>query len=117
MGEHMKDVLQEITRLRLERNWSEYELAKHAGLSQSTISTWYRKNQVPTIQTLEKVCNGFGITSSQFFAEGDDTVSLTSEQREMLDNWSALSMQQQRAVKDFLIGICFFRCCSEGSEQ
>lgn len=76
MGEHMKDVLQEITRLRLERNWSEYELAKHAGLSQSTISTWYRKNQVPTIQTLEKVCKGFGITLSQFFAEGDDLVRI-----------------------------------------
>ena len=39
----MKDILQEITRLRLERGWSEYELAQNSGLSQSTISTWYRK--------------------------------------------------------------------------
>lgn len=113
MGEHMKDVLQEITRLRLERNWSEYELAKHTGLSQSTISTWYRKNQIPTIQSLNKVCKGFGITLSQFFAEGNDTVSLTSEQREMLDNWSALNTQQQRVLKDFLVGICVFRCSSD----
>lgn len=29
----MKDVLKEITRLRLERKWSEYELAKHSGVS------------------------------------------------------------------------------------
>ena len=63
----VKDVLQEITKLRLERGWSEYELAKNTGLSQSTISTWYGKGQVPTIQTLEKVCRGFGITLSQFF--------------------------------------------------
>lgn len=82
----MKDILKEITRLRLERNWSEYELAKYSGLTQSTISTWYRKNQTPTIQTLDKICKGFGITLSQFFAEGDDAVSLTSEQKEMLDN-------------------------------
>lgn len=75
----MKDILKEIERLRLDRDWTEYELAKHAGLSQSTISTWYRKQQIPTIHTLEKVCKGFHITLSQFFAEGDDAISLTEE--------------------------------------
>ena len=98
----MKDILREITRLRLERNWSEYELAKQSGVSQSTISTWYRKEQIPTIQTLNKVCKGLGITLSQFFAEGDDAISLTEAQREMLDNWSALSPQQQQVVRDLL---------------
>ena len=91
----MKDILNEITRLRLERNWSEYELAKNSGLSQSTISTWYRKNQIPTIPTLNKVCHGFGITMSQFFAEGDDAINLTPTQREMLDHWSSLTKKQQ----------------------
>ena len=87
----MKDILAEITRLRLNRNWSEYQLAQHSGISQSTISTWYRKNQVPTIQTLEKVCLGFGITLSQFLANDDDAVSLTESQKELLDCWAALT--------------------------
>ncbi len=91
----MKDILAEITRLRLNRNWSEYQLAQHSGISQSTISTWYRKNQVPTIQTLEKVCFGFGITLSQFFANDDDAVSLTESQKELLDCWAALTDTQQ----------------------
>lgn len=102
MGDAMKDVLGEITRLRLQRGWSEYELAQNAGLTQSTISTWYRKKQTPTIQTLEKVCTGFGITLSQFFAEGSDAVSLTPIQREMLDSWSALNPKQQEIVLDLL---------------
>ena len=72
------DVLAEITRLPLQRKWSEYELAQYSGLSQSTISTWYRKNQVPTIQTLEKICHGFGISLSQFFAGEEDVVRLNS---------------------------------------
>lgn len=92
----MKDVLKEITRLREKRKWSEYDLAKHSGLAQSTISTWYRKNQIPTIPTLDKVCRGLGITLSQFFAEGDDAVSLTPDQKELLDNWSALTENQQK---------------------
>ena len=91
----MKDILAEITRLRLMRNWTEYELAQHSGLSQSTISTWYRKNQIPTVQTLDKVCKGFGITLSQFFAEDGDTLHLTLEQRELLDKWAALTDTQQ----------------------
>ena len=91
----MKDILKEITRLRLSRNWSEYELAIRSNLSPSTISTWNRKNQTPTIPSLEKICKGLGITLSQFFAEGEDTLSLTQEQREMLDSWSSLNEKQQ----------------------
>lgn len=91
----MKDVLAEITRLRLQRDWSEYELAQHSGLAQSTISNWYRKKQIPTIPTLEKVCCGFGITLSQFFASEDDVVSLTVEQKQLLDCWAALTDTQQ----------------------
>ena len=88
----MKDILKEITRLRLSRNWSEYELAIRSNLSPST---WYRKKQTPTIPSLEKICKGLGITLSQFFAEGEDTLSLTQEQREMLDSWSSLNEKQQ----------------------
>lgn len=98
----MKDILQEITRLRLARGWSEYELAQNSGLTQSTISTWYRKRQTPTIQTLDKVCGGLGISLSQFFAEGTDAVYLTDEQKEMLDNWAALNNAQKKAVLELL---------------
>lgn len=98
----MKDILKEITRLRLERNWTEYELAKKSGLAQSTISSWYRKNQTPSIQTLDKICKGLGITLSQFFGEGDDAIFLTPEQRKLLDSWSALNAQQRKIVTDLL---------------
>ncbi len=101
----MKDVLSEITRLRLQRNWSEYELAQHSGLAQSTISNWYRKKQIPTIPTLEKVCCGFGITLSQFFASEDDVVSLTVEQKQLLDCWAALTDTQQALFMDLFRSI------------
>ena len=104
-GYDVRDVLEEITRLRIKRKWSEYDLAKHSGLSQSTISTWYRKKQIPTIQTLDKVCAGLGITLSQFFAEDDDAVHLTAQQRELLDNWSALSETQQELFMELFKNI------------
>lgn len=94
----MKDILSTITKYREERGWTEYQLAEHSGLPQSTISSWYRKNMIPTIPSLEKICNAFGITLSQLFAEGDIAVSLTASQKKLLDRWTRLSEDQQNAV-------------------
>lgn len=94
----MKDVLAVITALRQARGWTEYQLAERSGLPQSTISSWYRKQMVPTLPSLEKICAAFGITLSQLFAEEGDPVELTEEQRRLLDRWSRLDREQQAAV-------------------
>ena len=93
----MKDILSAITAYRQERGWTEYQLAERSGLPQSTISSWYRKNMVPTIPSLEKICTAFGITLSQLFAE-DAPVSLTAAQKKLLERWSRLSEEQQAVV-------------------
>ena len=94
----VKDILATITEYREERGWTEYQLAEHSGLPQSTISSWYRKNMVPTIPSLEKICTAFGITLSQLFAAGDTPVSLTDSQQKLLARWSRLSEDQQAVV-------------------
>lgn len=94
----MKDILSAITTYRVERGWSEYQLAEHSGLPQSTISSWYRKNMIPSIPSLEKICNAFGITLSQLFSENNDPISLTSSQRKLLERWTRLSEDQQEIV-------------------
>ena len=94
----MKDILVTITEYREQRGWTEYQLAERSGLPQSTISSWYRKNMVPTIPSLEKICAAFGITLSQLFAEGNAPVSLTESQRMLLERWSKLSTDQQTVV-------------------
>ena len=94
----MKDILSTITAYREARGWTEYQLAERSGLTQSTISTWYRKNIIPTVPSLEKICSAFGITLSQLFAEGDSMVSLTESQQKLLERWTRLSEDQQAVV-------------------
>ena len=94
----VKDILAVITTYRESRGWSEYQLAERSGLPQSTISSWYRKNMVPTIPSLEKICDAFGITLSQLFSEEDAPVSLTPSQKQLLEKWSRLTEDQQAAV-------------------
>lgn len=97
----MINVLDRITYYRKQKNWTEYQLAEKSGLTQSTISSWYRKNVVPSIPSLEKICNAFGITLSQFFSTDDDNFSLTSNQKELLKESSHLTEEQLASLIDF----------------
>lgn len=98
----MKDILSEIVRLRESRGWSEYQLAERSGLPQSTISSWYRKNVIPSVASLDKICATFGITLSQLFAEENESVTLSDKQKELLKYWAQLDDAQQEALLLFL---------------
>lgn len=97
----MINVLERITYYREQKNWSEYQLAEMSGLTQSTISSWYRKNMIPSIPSLEKICNAFGITLSQFFVSDSEAFSLTDLQKRLLVEANRLSEQQQTALIHF----------------
>ena len=91
------DTHERLRQLLNERGWTEYRLAKNCGLSESTIANIYRRNTVPSIATLESICQGFGITLSQFFSEGE-MVELTPELKELFEYWVALAPNQKSAV-------------------
>lgn len=97
----MIDVLERITYYRKQKGWTEYQLAEESGLTQSTISSWYRKNMIPSIPSLEKICNAYNITLSQFFSTDDDNFSLTPLQKELLQEASRLTAEQQDALIHF----------------
>lgn len=85
------DVQERLRNLMTQRNWSAYRLAKQADLSETTISNLFKRGQLPTIYTLERICDAFGITLSQFFAEENEAITLNEEQKEILSLWAALS--------------------------
>jgi transcriptional regulator with XRE-family HTH domain len=97
------NVLEKIRKYRIERNWTEYQLAEKSELPQSTISSWYRKNQVPTIPSLEKICKAFGITLAQFFTDdGAEFAPLTKTQSELLYQWNRLNERQRNIVLELI---------------
>lgn len=96
------DTQKRIRQLMNERNWSEYRLAKESGLSQSTIANVFKRNNAPTLPTLEAVCKSFGITLAQFFSEGSDPIELTTEQQELFKKWAALSNEQKKILLDLM---------------
>ncbi len=91
------DVRIRLRELMQARKWTEYRLAKECGLSESTIANIFHRNANPSLATLEAICCSFGITMSQFFAEGD-MVELTPQLRELFDGWAKLTPEQKRIV-------------------
>ena len=96
------DILGKITAMREERHWTEYQLAEKSGLTQSTISSWYRKNMLPTIPSLIKICDAFGVTLSQFFLEKNETVHLNDTQLRLINAAAKLDKKQYDALVTFL---------------
>lgn len=96
------DAKARIKELMEERGWSEYRLAIASGLSQSTVANIFNRNTTPSVATLESICNGFGITLAQFFAEGD-MVELTEEQKEMFAAWSVLTREQKDVLAQLIL--------------
>ena len=95
------DTHERLRQLLNERGWSEYKLAKRCGLSESTVANIFRRNTVPSIATLETICSGFGITMSQFSAEGD-MIEITPELKELFENWVNLTPEQKKAANQML---------------
>ena len=102
------DILGGIELERLSRGWSEYALAENSGLTQSTISTWRRRNHKTLVAHHEKLCSGLGISLSQFFQE-EDSVYLTPNQKEILDLWAKLSPVQRTAVSQMLRSFLYIK--------
>ena len=64
------DTILRLRELMNSRGWSEYRLAKESKLSMSTISNIFHRGSIPSIPTLETLCNTFGISLGQFFSKG-----------------------------------------------
>ena len=89
------DVKQRITELMQCHGWSEYRLAKESGLSISTISNMFNRNTLPSISTLQVICDSFGISIAQ--SEGTE-VELSKDQQELFSKWRFLTAEQKELI-------------------
>lgn len=61
------DVHNRINALAAEQGLSPYELARRAGMAQSSLYNMFERGTMPKIETLDKICKGLGINMSDFF--------------------------------------------------
>ena len=96
------NVIERIEKFRKERGWTVYALALEAGVTQSTIATMYQRNTPPKIETLQLICEGFGITLAQFFLEDEKIEILSIQEKEFLTEYRKLSKNKQKALLNLI---------------
>lgn len=96
------DIIKRINDLREERGWSVNYLALEAELTQSTLATMLSRNTPPKLDTLQNLCNAFGITMAQFFNESGESEILNDDEKELLRTFRKFSEEKKRALIEFL---------------
>lgn len=99
------DPLERIQELCQERDWSYYQLSKVSGIAYSTLSTMINKHNMPSLPTLQKLCDGFGISVTDFFEPDRNYTTLTSDQADCLALFTALSPEDKKLALAYLKGL------------
>lgn len=92
------EIADRIDALRSDRGWSLYKLAEEAGLTQSTLINMRTRGTLPSITTLSGICNAFGITLSEFFADDRESTVLSLDEAELIAKYRKLTYKNKRAI-------------------
>ena len=93
------DIIERIKELRDTRGWSTNQLALEAEITQSTVSTLLTKpNSLPSLDTLIRLCNAFGITLAQFFMEDEQSEFVSAQEKLLIEQYRKLPDKKKKAV-------------------
>jgi transcriptional regulator with XRE-family HTH domain len=112
------EVLQKITDLCEEREWTLYKLAKESHISYSTLNNLFLRENIPTIPTIQKICYAFQITLSEFFETPTETYdSLTEEEQLLVNAWKELQGSDRQLLMSYIRGLVQKKKESESQEN
>lgn len=106
MADAVNQTLLRIQELCDEKNWSLYRLAKNSKVPYPSLSNMFLRNTQPTLSTLEKLCEGLGITMSTFFSGPEtDTYLLSEKEAQVINIYRKLPNQDKELAETFLGGL------------
>ena len=91
------DLVQKIEKMREERGWSTYRLAEEAQITPSTMFNMHTRGTLPSVTTLYSICNAFGISMSEFFADGGED-KLSETERDLIEKYRKMSFRDKRVL-------------------
>lgn len=101
------ELVERIDKLRVEHNYSIYELAVRSGLSVNTIRSGlsvntikylYKKKSFPNIRTIYSICEAFEIPIWLLFYKSESNSFITKSEYTLINNFSNLSVTGKRLL-------------------
>lgn len=109
MEQEKNYVLTRIQQFLDEREWTIYRLAKEADLAYSSLNNIFVRNTVPSVVTLEKICQGLNVSLAQFFDENITARELSDilgdDERTVVTLYRNLDSDCKELLKTYLMGL------------
>jgi transcriptional regulator with XRE-family HTH domain len=96
-----EEIYSKVDRLRKDKGITIYALSCEAGISHNTLYSWNKRKTMPSLETLEKICDALGTTLSRLMFNMESK-ELSEEQKHLMDLWSVLNREQKEAVSSML---------------
>ena len=91
-----------ITELCEKRGYTKYRLSQLTEMSQTALGNILNKKSIPTVVTLERICDAFGITLAQFFTKDGIRPDLSAGQLELVETWEYLDDKEREILLTFV---------------
>lgn len=95
-----KDMLEKLIMICKQKKVSQYYLAKHTGISTSSISALMKGETRPYIYTILLICNALGITLNDLLDE--DNIERDKEERWLLAKYRLLTSEKKKLLKVYV---------------
>lgn len=107
MSQPLNSTLQRIEELCEQHQWNHYRLAKNCDIPLASIQAMFSRNTCPTIPTLEKICEGFSISMSEFFDYmiTPDHPALRQDEQLLVERYNKLSRHDKEILFAYLDGM------------
>jgi transcriptional regulator with XRE-family HTH domain len=89
-----------IKEIRTSKNIKSIDLAKKAGITSVYLSYIEAGEKIPTLETLEKICDALGITLAELFTE--DLSDMPPEVIKLIQEIKNFSPEQIKSLIEFL---------------
>ena len=96
------DMIEHIKELCIQRNWTYYRLANESGIPHSSLNTMLNKQKNPSMNNIIKICAGFDITLTEFFAGMEPP---SDDAQEIFNLWVGLDGTSKQLAKTYIHGL------------
>ncbi|MBR1508780.1 MAG: helix-turn-helix transcriptional regulator [Eubacterium sp.] len=106
----VEDIIARIDELCDFNGWSRYRLNIEADVSPSTMNNVYNRKSFPSIPTLKRLCDAFGISLAEFFtfdvnplrdySIGEDEQRIVNKYRNMSESGKKILMAYIQGISD-----------------
>lgn len=92
------DIKKRLEEILKRKGWTQYRLAKECSIPPATISNIFHRDTVPTIATIEAICETLNISLAEFFTD-NKMIELTPELESFYEGWMYLSPEKKEYLQ------------------